>query len=237
MDKLASLYNIHLRTGCFCNTGACQHFLDITDQEVKNNLKVRKNKIGFRVKWKSNFKKIKYGCRCDCVLFSCQAGHVCGDSIDLVDGKPTGSVRVSFGYMSTFDDCQTFLSFVVDCFVEKPPRVDRVRLENLRQTKTGPCGNSHQERSIKLSANGGIKQEVETRRPAEPSLEGCVRPSSAVDTTLPKNPYTLTHIYIYPVKSCAAFEVCVHHIFHRMPTHETSCVYKLYMQRIFMLPV
>ncbi|XP_056465404.1 molybdenum cofactor sulfurase isoform X2 [Gadus chalcogrammus] len=93
VDKLASLYNIHLRTGCFCNTGACQHFLDITDQEVKNNLK---------------------------------AGHVCGDSIDLVDGKPTGSVRVSFGYMSTFDDCQTFLSFVVDCFVEKPPRVDRV---------------------------------------------------------------------------------------------------------------
>uniref|UniRef100_A0A8C5C937 Molybdenum cofactor sulfurase n=1 Tax=Gadus morhua TaxID=8049 RepID=A0A8C5C937_GADMO len=175
VDKLASLYNIHLRTGCFCNTGACQHFLDITDQEVKNNLK---------------------------------AGHVCGDSIDLVDGKPTGSVRVSFGYMSTFDDCQTFLSFVVDCFVEKPPRVDRVRLENLRQTKTGPCGNSHQKRSIKLSANGGIKQEVETRRPAEPSLEGCVRPSSAVDTTLPKNPYTLTHIYIYPVKSCAAFEVC-----------------------------
>ncbi|CAL8284479.1 unnamed protein product [Arctogadus glacialis] len=175
VDKLASLYNIHLRTGCFCNTGACQHFLDITDQEVKNNLK---------------------------------AGHVCGDSIDLVDGKPTGSVRVSFGYMSTFDDCQTFLSFVVDCFVEKPPRVDRERLENLRQTKTGPCGNSHQKCSIKPSANGGIEQEVETRRPAEPSLDGCVGPSSAVDTTLPKNPYTLTHIFIYPVKSCAAFEVC-----------------------------
>ncbi|CAL8256886.1 unnamed protein product [Lota lota] len=175
VDKLASLYNIHLRTGCFCNTGACQHFLDITDQELKNNLK---------------------------------AGHVCGDSVDLVDGKPTGSVRISFGYMSTFDDCQNFLSFVVDCFVDKPAQVDRVRLENLRQTQTALCGNSNQKLSIKPLANGGIEREVETCRQAEPSLVGCGRPSSAVDTTLLKNPYTLTNIYIYPIKSCAAFEVC-----------------------------
>lgn len=38
---MANLYNIHVRTGCFCNTGACQSFLGITNQRVKRNLQVR----------------------------------------------------------------------------------------------------------------------------------------------------------------------------------------------------
>ncbi|XP_069814349.1 molybdenum cofactor sulfurase isoform X2 [Dendropsophus ebraccatus] len=59
VDKLASLYNIHFRTGCFCNAGACQKHLGISNAEVKSNL---------------------------------QAGHVCGDDMDLVNGRPTGSV-------------------------------------------------------------------------------------------------------------------------------------------------
>lgn len=41
VDRMASLYNIHVRTGCFCNTGACQSFLGITNQQMKRNLQVR----------------------------------------------------------------------------------------------------------------------------------------------------------------------------------------------------
>lgn len=41
-----------------------------------------------------------------------QAGHVCGDQHDLVDGSPTGSIRVSFGYMSTFEDADKFLQMI-----------------------------------------------------------------------------------------------------------------------------
>ncbi|CAB1312454.1 unnamed protein product, partial [Coregonus sp. 'balchen'] len=108
VDKLASLFNIHVRTGCFCNTGACQLFLGITNQEVKSNL---------------------------------QAGHVCGDNIDLVDNRPTGSVRVSFGYMSTFQDCQNVLNFVADCFVEKPVKVDQAKLDRLK-SNTSSKGSS-----------------------------------------------------------------------------------------------
>ena len=48
-----------------------------------------------------------------------QVGHVCGDSIDLIDGFPTGCVRISFGYMSTLKDAQIFLQFIDSCFVEK----------------------------------------------------------------------------------------------------------------------
>lgn len=37
---MASLYNIHFRTGCFCNSGACQKMLGISSGDVKRNLQV-----------------------------------------------------------------------------------------------------------------------------------------------------------------------------------------------------
>lgn len=161
VDRMASLYNIHVRTGCFCNTGACQSFLGISNQQTRRNL---------------------------------QAGHVCGDSIDLVDGQPTGSVRVSFGYMSTFEDCQKFLNFVAECFVEKPVTVDRVRLEKLK-TATAASQGVNKDPPI---ANGEICKVDEKEKPTEVTLKGFGHRDSA---------YTLTNIYIYPIKSCGAYEV------------------------------
>ncbi len=52
------------------------------------------------------------------IILYLQAGHVCGDDLDLIEGHPTGSVRVSFGYMSTIEDAEVLLQFVVDCFLE-----------------------------------------------------------------------------------------------------------------------
>ena len=37
---MAELYNVELRTGCFCNQGACQAYLDLSDQDLLDNLKV-----------------------------------------------------------------------------------------------------------------------------------------------------------------------------------------------------
>ena len=39
--------------------------------------------------------------------------------MDIVNGYPTGSIRVSFGYMSTLEDAQTFVRFIEKCFVEE----------------------------------------------------------------------------------------------------------------------
>ncbi|XP_049927020.1 molybdenum cofactor sulfurase isoform X1 [Epinephelus moara] len=164
VDRMASLYNIHVRTGCFCNTGACQFFLGITNQQMRRNL---------------------------------QAGHVCGDTIDLVDGQPTGSVRVSFGYMSTFEDCQKFLNFVAECFVEKPVTVDQVRLEKLKKaTATTQSLNE----GIKIT-NGERCKVDEKEKAAEASLRGFGHRDSH------REAYTLTNIFIYPIKSCGAYEV------------------------------
>lgn len=85
--KMAALFNIHLRTGCFCNPGACQRHLSLSNKEVLENY---------------------------------DAGYVCGGAADLINGKPTGAVRVSFGYMSTIKDVQTLLLMIKKCFTDGP---------------------------------------------------------------------------------------------------------------------
>lgn len=131
-------------------------------------------------------------------VFLVKAGHVCGDNIDLVDGQPTGSVRVSFGYMSTFEDCQRFLNFVADCFVDKPVKLDPVRLDKIR-TATTACWDLN-DSPIKIT-NGEVVDEKE--KPTGTSLRGFGEREPNGHT----GPYTLTNIYIYPIKSCGAQEV------------------------------
>ncbi|XP_059284298.1 molybdenum cofactor sulfurase isoform X1 [Lycium ferocissimum] len=84
VEKLASLAGIQLRTGCFCNPGACAKYLGLSHLDLLSNI---------------------------------EAGHVCWDDRDILHGKPTGAVRVSFGYMSTFEDAMKFLNFVENNFV------------------------------------------------------------------------------------------------------------------------
>ncbi|XP_038901662.1 molybdenum cofactor sulfurase isoform X3 [Benincasa hispida] len=46
-----------------------------------------------------------------------EAGHICWDDYDIINGKPTGAVRVSLGYMSTYEDVKKFIDFVATSFV------------------------------------------------------------------------------------------------------------------------
>ncbi|KAL9226061.1 hypothetical protein vseg_001913 [Gypsophila vaccaria] len=87
VEKLASLSGIQLRTGCFCNPGACSKYLGLSHLELLTNV---------------------------------EAGHVCWDDFDIVNGKPTGAVRVSFGYMSTFEEAKKFVDFIRTSFVTLP---------------------------------------------------------------------------------------------------------------------
>ncbi|KAF5730824.1 molybdenum cofactor sulfurase [Tripterygium wilfordii] len=84
VEKLASLSKIHLRTGCFCNPGACAKYIGLSHSELRSNI---------------------------------EAGHVCWDDNDLIHGKPTGAARISFGYMSTYEDAKKFIDFITSFFV------------------------------------------------------------------------------------------------------------------------
>lgn len=99
--------------------------------------------------------------------------------------------------MSTFEDCQKFLNFIVECFVEKPVTVNQLKLEKLR-TATAACCRITEAHPIKITD----REEEEVNEKEKPKPSGASLRESGHG-----NACTLTNIYIYPIKSCAAFEV------------------------------
>uniref|UniRef100_A0A182P7X2 Molybdenum cofactor sulfurase n=1 Tax=Anopheles epiroticus TaxID=199890 RepID=A0A182P7X2_9DIPT len=83
---MAANHGIYLRTGCFCNPGACQRHLRLADADLLRHYR---------------------------------AGHVCGDANDLIDGQPTGSVRVSFGYCTRREDVDQLVAMIRRCYVRR----------------------------------------------------------------------------------------------------------------------
>uniref|UniRef100_A0A1I8I378 Molybdenum cofactor sulfurase n=1 Tax=Macrostomum lignano TaxID=282301 RepID=A0A1I8I378_9PLAT len=148
LSSRAENYRIQLRVGCFCNVGACQRYLDITDEQLLANLR---------------------------------AGHVCGDGVDLVDGRPTGAVRASFGYMSDESDADALVAMVTDNFViTKPMPVLPAA------AASAPLMSMSRDELANLCRGG---QSAASKAAAESHW-----------------PH-LGRIFLYPVKSCAAFEV------------------------------
>ncbi|TVY84427.1 Molybdenum cofactor sulfurase [Lachnellula suecica] len=92
-ERLASVKNIHIRSGGLCNPGG-----------VATSLNLEANTLFFHQPWeiKRNF----------------SAGFRCGVETDIYAGKPTGILRASLGAMSTEDDVETFVSFVREFYTE-----------------------------------------------------------------------------------------------------------------------
>lgn len=182
VDKMASLYNIYLRTGCFCNLGACQRHLGLSDEMVKKHF---------------------------------QAGHVCGDDVDIIDGRPTGSVRVSFGYMSTLEDAQAFLRFISAIYLRSPGD------QPVLQAGTSGAGALSSESDCHSPQEGARADPVDRSEacPDADTVDLYLSPSEASGSqqALPEKAagilngdlgsHIVTNIYLYPIKSCAAFEV------------------------------
>ncbi|KAM8719377.1 hypothetical protein ACLKA7_012001 [Drosophila subpalustris] len=87
---VAALHRILLRTGCFCNIGACQRYLKLCDDTMDAIYK--------------------------------RAGRICGDYYDLLDGQPTGAVRVSFGYMTRIEDIERLLQMLRASYLNVKPQ-------------------------------------------------------------------------------------------------------------------
>ncbi|NXA33940.1 MOCOS sulfurase, partial [Eudromia elegans] len=193
VEKMASLYNIHLRTGCFCNTGACQMHLGISNEDIRRNL---------------------------------QAGHICGDDVDLIDGRPTGSVRISFGYMSTFEDAQAFLKFIIatrfcksDTAVAFQSSVTKLTTESVKspvQDDYSSCNSANKlaprmhvlDRDLwDKSPAAGKTVKWQPRGTEAESIRATVSETAVPACRGGGKPITVTNIYLYPIKSCSAFEV------------------------------
>ena len=83
IEEAANRVNISLRTGCFCNPGAGEIALEISSMELA-----------------ACFTQPEHESR-----LSFDDFRVC------IDGKASGSVRISVGTVTNFNDVQTFLNF------------------------------------------------------------------------------------------------------------------------------
>ncbi|KAJ8733192.1 hypothetical protein PYW08_001490 [Mythimna loreyi] len=156
-QHMADLFNISVRTGCFCNSGSCQRHLVATNKELKEIHK---------------------------------SGHVCGDEIDLIDGKPTGAIRASFGYFNTFEDVDKLLNMICRCFV-KTKRKPRKRIlsqiiDSLRSTKL-------------YNGLTNVQKILTEQEFIIPEVEDI---SQNMDS-----PIVLKEAAIFPIKSCGAFKI------------------------------
>lgn len=178
--NMAALFKIHLRTGCFCNPGACQRHLSLCTEEILQNY---------------------------------EAGYVCGGAVDLINGKPTGAVRISFGYMSTIKDVQTVLLMVTKCFIDGtsirkfPQWWEDYKMKVSKKYKHFYTHNSkisdfpitnNEENTINnnfcnKSENLGCVDAVNSKKSGDiiPQVSKCI----------------LQRLFIYPIKSCGAYEI------------------------------
>ncbi|XP_062519634.1 molybdenum cofactor sulfurase-like isoform X2 [Corticium candelabrum] len=170
VEKLASVFDIHLRTGCFCNTGACQRFIGLSGEQLKHSL---------------------------------EAGHVCGDDIDLVDGFPTGCLRISFGYMSTFEEADYFVQFIKYCYTHPRAIHEMPHVPHYSSRSVGS--------QVEVSSN--VSHDTLVRGLEESSLAvsgsrstECVEDDEQ-NTDKEKSFAWLKRIFVYPVKSCGASDV------------------------------
>ena len=184
--------------------GACQKFLSLSSEQVKDNL---------------------------------SAGHVCGDDMDLIGGKPTGSVRISFGYMSNFTDAKSFLTFIEECFLEstlnstsqhgtsnthKSVHADAelctnsILVKHSQDTTSTVCLNNSTYNSTERDSTVlSTKRQEDTLGVSvgAMTLDHCAvykpGPQQFVDSPHQSKDLKLEKICLYPIKSCAAFEVMV----------------------------
>nr|XP_030732428.1 molybdenum cofactor sulfurase isoform X11 [Globicephala melas] len=216
VDKMASLHNIHVRTGCFCNTGACQRHLGISDEMVKKHL---------------------------------QAGHVCGDDVDLIDGQPTGSVRISFGYMSTLEDAQAFLRFIIATRLRPshgqplplatPGEAGALSAESLPATRARRSPSPQEDASpdSRVWDNAPTTADAVSLRP--PLLETTrtqqtpsEKAAGILDGSL--GSHIVTNLFLYPIKSCAAFEKL--YTEHLLPAGPWACTCCAVMSKMETVP-
>lgn len=130
---------------------------------------------------------------------------MCGDERDLINGQPTGSIRVSFGYMTMKHDVDKLINVLTSYFVQGStvkklpewwPGFQQAYAQKYHSV-LGKCDGPTNVDSIKTPAILDVRQNFKIPSPINKVSHG----------TLDRNSITLTDIYVYPVKSCGAMRL------------------------------
>lgn len=123
---------------------------------------------------------------------------MCGDDHDLVNGQPTGSIRVSFGYMSTRDHADYLLNMIKLCFLDGevifkiPEEHDAFQKE------------MHQKLKIKSHIKSLTLKDINITK-YQNNFKGLDIKSKKFENNSVKIKNILLQITIFPIKSCSGF--------------------------------
>ena len=163
VNQAAMQRGIILRVGCFCNIGACQAYLNLTADEVVSNY------LSGRSCWVEE-----------------TAGGT-GQGLDVINAKPTGCVRASLGMYSTPGDCEGFLRFLRECFLDLAPTASAT----FPTTISTPADSN-----VAIGGRSNPPLPMSAVEPLQPIQPGPVQPA-----------VSLEQIFVYPIKSCGGMEV------------------------------
>eukprot|EP01026_Neomeris_dumetosa_P051267 TRINITY_DN4507_c0_g1_i3.p1 TRINITY_DN4507_c0_g1~~TRINITY_DN4507_c0_g1_i3.p1 ORF type:complete len:788 (-),score=106.11 TRINITY_DN4507_c0_g1_i3:276-2639(-) len=122
-EKEAAESGFHIRTGAECNPGACYKYIGVEEDEIE---KLAGQKEGcddevefIEVQRENNVRQINSNIVLQSIdQTKVQLGHI-GEVALKWYKVPLGSIRVSLGYMSTFQDCEAFARFVEQTYKDR----------------------------------------------------------------------------------------------------------------------
>lgn len=131
-----------------------------------------------------------------------KAGHKCGDDLDLINGRPTGAIRASFGYYNTYDDVDKLIQMICRCFVAtKLKKPKRYMFDQYEKKKLSDISNSLEQ--TPSSSSLYVFNDQKYLRILNP-IRGHEK---SPQMSRSNNEIILTEIAIFPIKSCGAFKI------------------------------
>ena len=124
VNRICSLHGIQIRTGCFCNPGACEVELELKGEEIATRIAALRRESSAAASAHS-------ACWDDSDLLSSDAGDV-----------HAGACRVSLGYPSTQGDVDALLAVLRAAFCARPPSSAATRERPLTATRENAISNA-----------------------------------------------------------------------------------------------
>lgn len=131
-----------------------------------------------------------------------KAGHKCGDEFDLVNGRPTGAIRASFGYYNTYEDVDKLIQMISRCFVPTKINTPKRQMIDSKMMEISNSIRIFNKESLKKSNDQQFLKNIDNYVPN--SLNSKVDSNSMAIST---NKIILKEIAIFPIKSCGAFKI------------------------------
>lgn len=130
-----------------------------------------------------------------------KAGHKCGDDFDLINGRPTGAIRASFGYYNTYDDVDKLIKMICRCFVASKLKKPKRTMYNQYEKRKSSNGSALMQRFPTNTSFDAFNDQKYLQ------IFNSNHGQKSPQATPTSNEIILTEIAIFPIKSCGAFKI------------------------------